>query len=458
MERIIYVIPYTSIIEQTASVFREIFGEENVIEHHSNASYEIREGDDLAQYKRVKATENWDAPIIVTTAVQFFESLYANRSSKCRKLHNIANSVLIFDEAQMLPTEHLRPCVAAVAKLVSNFQSTAVLCTATQPVLNDLFEEYAFGYEIEELCPRKDEMFSAFRRVKFENIGEVDAGELSGRLAENEQVLCVVNSRKSAQEIFERLPEEGRFHLSTLMYPAHRREVLDKIRTRLQEGKLCRVVSTSLIEAGVDVDFPAAFREMAGLDSILQAAGRCNREGKRSPDESIVTIFHGVSTTPSLLKVNIGATKEIMSAGLDFAESDTIQRYFKAFRSLAGNKMDREDVVAAFEEGIQGCSMPFRSVAESFRLINSNTKTVYIPLGKGFDLVERLRSGEHSRKLFRELGQYGVNIYENHYLSLMSGGSLEIMDEDCAVLMNTDLYSSEVGLALSENQELAIFA
>ena len=451
MDRVIYVIPYTSIIEQTAAIFRNVFGKENVIEHHSNAGYENKANGSTAQYKPSRAIENWDAPIIVTTAVQFFESIYANRSSKCRKLHNIANSVIVFDEAQMLPTDHLRPCVAAIAKLVELFGSTAVLCTATQPVLNDLFMQYiSQQYTIKELCPKMMDMYAAFKRVSIINIGNIDIAELVIRLEELPQVLCIVNSRKPAQEIFDRLSEEGSFHLSTLMYPAHRRSVLSEIRLRLKEGKPCRVISTSLIEAGVDVDFPAVFREMTGLDSILQAAGRCNREGKHPAESSIVTVFEGVSNTPQLLKVNIGAAREVIGSEVDATSPETIEKYFKAYRSLAGTRLDRAEVISSFENGIQGRMLPFCSVAEKFHLINDNTKTIYIPLEKGERLVQRLSEGEHSRELFRELGQYCVNVYENQFYMLMGINALTHIDDNSAILKNTQLYDNTVGLDVND--------
>ena len=458
MDRIIYVIPYTSIIEQTADVFRGIFGEENVVEHHSNASFEVGEGGSAAQYRLAGATENWDAPIIVTTAVQFFESLYANRPSKCRKLHNIANSVIIFDEAQMLPAAHLRPCVAAIAALVTRFRSTAVLCTATQPVLNDIFNQYAPGTSIAELCPNPSELFSQFRRVTFARMGAVDTDTLAAQLAERQQVLCIVNSRKAAQEIYRKLPQEGGYHLSTLMYPAHRRAVLAEIRQRLKDGLPCRVVSTSLIEAGVDVDFPAVYREMAGLDSILQAAGRCNREGGRKPEESVVTVFEGVSVTPQMLEINIGAAKETLKDGADLTAPETVERYFRAYRDLMrGNALDKYSVVSAFENGISGCQLPFRTVAERFHLIDNAAKTVYIPEGEGANLVRRLRGGEHSRGLFRKLGQYGVSVYDAQFQELLDSGCLELLEDGSAVLTDLSQYVRNMGLVLCDNQNTGFF-
>ena len=447
MSRVIYVIPYTSIIEQNAAVFRKIFGDGNVIEHHSGVLFDMEEGTDEQSCRQALATENWDAPIIVTTAVQFFESLYANRSSQCRKLHNIANSVIVFDEAQMLPSAHLRPCVAAISEMVTHFGTTALLCTATQPVLNDLFCEYTGGMVPQEICPNTEELYQKFRRVSFRMEGKLDSSTLTGALSALPQVLCVVNTRKAAQQIYEALPREGSFHLSTLMYPAHRRDVLEEIRSRLTSGLPCRVVSTSLIEAGVDVDFPAVYREYAGLDSILQAAGRCNREGKRAPEESIVTVFESENAAPPLLRVNIGATREALCCDAELSDPQTVERYFAAYRSLAGDRLDTYGVMKAFEKGISGCSMPFATIAEQFHLIDNTTKTVYIPLGDGQALIEAIRAGQHSRRLYREAGQYAVNIYAQQYQTLQDSGVLEPLGEDIAVLTDLSLYDAATGLS-----------
>lgn len=309
--RVIYIIPYTSIIEQNAQVFREILGEENVLEHHAGVLYDIEEEADPKAIRMAKATENWDKPVVVTTAVQFFESLFACRSSKCRKIHNLAGSVLIFDEAQLMPVPYLRPCVFAIAQLVKRYGASAVLCTATQPSLDGLFQEFLPGIVPVELCP-PDLDRETFRRVNFRQEGALSWGDLAERLNSISQVLCVVNRRKSAQEIYDLLRPEGAFHLSTLLCPAHRRAVLEDIRERLHAGLPCRVVSTSLIEAGVDVDFPAVFREEAGLDSVLQSAGRCNREGKRSPAESDVIVFRSEAAPPQRFRQNIDAGRQAM--------------------------------------------------------------------------------------------------------------------------------------------------
>lgn len=456
MKRIIYVIPYTSIIEQNAKVFRDILGQENVVEHHSSVSYELSENADELEYRSALATENWDAPVIVTTAVQFFESLYANRSSKCRKLHNIANSVIIFDEAQMIPSNNLRPCVAAIAELVRAYNATAVLCTATQPAIDEMLLEYSKKESVVELCPDVDGMFEKFRRTSFEKEGRLTTDELVSRLESQQQVLCIVNTRKFAQEVYEALPSEGRFHLSTLMCPVHRKQKLDEIRERLKSGKTCRVVSTSLIEAGVDVDFPRVFREMAGLDSILQAAGRCNREGKRSAESSIVTVFESENKVNKLIAVNRDAAEETVRDWTQPNTTSTIERYFKAYRDFLRND-DKSGVMTASEKGISGCGLPFEWIAKEFKLIDQNTFTVYISVGEGKELISRLRERERSRELYRKAGMYSVSIYENHFNALINAGAAEPFGDDAAILTDLSLYSDEKGLATDVRDGSALF-
>ncbi|MCB5855814.1 CRISPR-associated helicase Cas3' [Flavonifractor plautii] len=454
LRRIIYVIPYTSIIEQTAQEFRTILGAENVLEHHSNAAYEIDAEATPETVRLAQAAENWDMPVVVTTAVQFFESLYANRPSQCRKLHNLAGSVILFDEAQLLPLPCLRPCIHAIAQLVQHYGASAVLCTATQPALGPLFAEFLPGRPAVELCPPELCPPESFRRVCFRQAGRLDWDTLSGQLQQHEQVLCVINSRKSAQEIFTRLSGEGNFHLSTLMYPAHRRAKLEEIRRRLKGGLPCRVISTSLIEAGVDVDFPAVFREEAGLDSILQAAGRCNREGKRPVSESIVTLFRGEAAPPPLFQTAIGAGRKVLEQYDDIASQEAIQAYFHMFLELNGAEaQDKYGILSKIDEDW----FPFQSVAERFHMIDSPTRTVYIPLGAGAELIGRLRAGERSRALFRQLGQYGVSIYENHFAALDQAGDLERLEDGSAILATLSLYSEETGLSLEADCGKGLF-
>jgi CRISPR-associated endonuclease/helicase Cas3 len=279
LRRLVYAIPFTSIIEQTTDVFREALGDprgEVVLEHHGN----LDSDDPVRQSDRLRlAAENFDATLIVTTNVQLFESLFASRPSRCRKLHRLARSVIILDEAQTLPPRLLAPTLAALEELVKNYGSTVVLCTATQPAIE---KRDRFPIGLEGVMPIIDDPASlhrSLRRTSVELLGRLENPDLVDRLGGERQVLCVVNSRRHASDLFQLLDDPDALHLSASMCPAHRAEVVAEIRRRLLAGEPCRVVSTQVIEAGVDVDFPAVYRAAAGLDSIAQAAGRCNREG-----------------------------------------------------------------------------------------------------------------------------------------------------------------------------------
>ena len=281
LRRVIYAIPFTSIIEQNAKVFSDVFGQDNVLEHHCN--YKSKDEPEEHGYDKWRglAAENWDAPVVVTTNVQFFESLFSNRPSRCRKLHNIARSVIVLDEAQAIPTEYLEPCLCALKELVGQYGCTVVLCTATQPAVDDAsLPEKVRLHHVREIIADPQRLYTDLKRTEVTLAGKLTDAALAARLDGHEQVLCIVGTKPQAQAVFTLLQErEGAFHLSTNMYPEHRRRVLGTIRQRLADRLPCRVVSTSLIEAGVDVDFPVVYRAMAGLDSIAQAAGRCNREG-----------------------------------------------------------------------------------------------------------------------------------------------------------------------------------
>lgn len=456
MRRIVYVIPYTSIIEQTAQTFREILGDENVLEFHSGVQFDQQEDDASSPEAAplTRSVETWDVPVIVTTAVQFFESLYACQPSKCRKLHNLAQSVLIFDEAQMLPLPYLRPCVWAIAQLVRHYGASAVLCTATQPALDPIFQEFAPEIPIREICPMAEAHWESFRRVSFQQAGTLSWMDLAARLQQQEQVLCVVNTRRAAREVFRQLSGSGNFHLSTLMYPAHRKRILDEIRRRLRDGLPCRVVSTSLIEAGVDVDFPAVYRELSGLDSILQAAGRCNREGKRPPEDSIVTIFQGEDPPPRLFETSIGAGKIVLDHCQDVSSRAAIHTYFSTLLDLKGAEaQDAHHILPLMESEF----FPFRTVAERFHLIEGPTTTVYLPLEEGAGLVELLRSGQYSRTLYRRLGQYGVSVYPQHLAALEQAGALEHLEDGSVVLRDIGLYTQTTGLTLEPSGGNALF-
>lgn len=455
LRRVIYVIPYCSIIEQTQAVFEDVFGPGSIVAHYADVEYatdENRKGGE--RDKRYLASENWDAPLILTTTVQFFESLFGNRPSRCRKLHNIAGSVIVFDEAQMLPVPFLRPCVAAISELIRNYDCSAVLCTATQPALEPLFAEMLPGCPPHELCPRREEMYEQFRRVRFTFIGKCTDELLTQRLSEEKQVLCIVNRRDQAQALFARLPEEGRFHLSTAMCPNDRREKLREIRSRLKAGKVCRVVSTSLVEAGVDVDFPVVYRALAGLDSVIQAGGRCNREGMPGVVNGVVYIFESDRPAPKMLAQNVSAAKKTLEGYEDIASPAAIKAYFsELFAEKGTSALDTQDILKL----CSGATMPFAEVAERFRVIDNSQYTVYIPRAGSEALFAELEHAGPSRALLRQLGKYAVGVYPQHYRDLREIGAVREISENAAVLENTRLYSPETGLALTLEEGAGLF-
>lgn len=449
-ERVIYVIPYTSIIEQNAAVYGDIFGDQNVLEHHANVSLD-REEDENDERKRQQllSMENWDAPIIVTTNVQFFESLFSNKTSKCRKLHHIANSVVVFDEAQMIPLFYTKPCIYGIKELVENYAVTAVLCTATQPDFNRLLAPLT----VTEICEDYQRYFEVLKRATVMNIGGITKASLTDKMNGHNQVLTIVNKKKTAQDLFEGLDEEGRYHLSTYMTPEHRKEVIAEIKEKLCKAKenpsiKVRVVSTSLIEAGVDVDFPFVYREIAGIDSIIQSAGRCNREGKNNAEDSIVSVFElEEENIPRMIEKNVGVTLEVQEKYGRYDSLPAVQAYFRTLFGLDETALDAHGIVKAFEKEL----FPFRTIGEKFRLIEQNTKMLIIPRTKEErslvdDLRNKIKEGESFKGILRKLGRSSLNLYETDYKKLMQEGQGDEILEGIAVLQNMQAYRKDVGL------------
>ena len=450
MDRVIYVIPYTSIIEQNAEVFREILGEQNVLENHYNVDYESTE--ELMPMQL--ASENWDKPVVVTTNVQFFESLFANKSSKCRKLHNIANSVIIFDEAQMLPTDYLKPCIAVMEELAANFGSSIVLCTATQPALSPFFQR---KMPVTELCPRVEEQFRFFERVTFQNVGTISEDELIEKLQKEEQALCIVNTKKRAQRLYQKMKGEGVFHLSTAMYPKHRRRVLDKIRRLVKDGKRCILISTSLVEAGVDLDFCTVYRQLAGVDSMIQAAGRCNREGKRAAQDSFAYLFQFEEKeyVPGQ-QLQIDVSKMLLSEGEDISSLHGIEKYFEALYHFRGESLDKKKIFEEFKDKRYN----FAKAAKEFKLIEENTLTVFISREEDAEeLLWQIKHQGYTKSGMRKAGQYCVQLYENDIEKLRGAGMLRQVPggiENFYELVDSGQYSEEMGLNLGIEFGMAV--
>jgi CRISPR-associated endonuclease/helicase Cas3 len=440
IRRIIYVIPFTSIIEQNAKVFRDMLGNAAVLEHHSNF---IPEESD---WKNKLAVENWDAPVVVTTNVQFFDSFFSNKTSKCRKLHNVANSVLIFDEVQAIPVEKLQPCLEVLRELTTNYGVTAVLCTATQPAVGKS-DNFKNGLDLDQAEIIKDvpQLFNQLRRTRMTWLGKQTEEEIAAQLRQEHQVLCVVSTRNQALALFEQIKDSGNaFHLSALMYPLHRRKILETIRERLRLGQACRVVSTQLIEAGVDVDFPVVCRSLAGMDSIAQAAGRCNREGKKEIGEVFVYEPENIPSASYFRKTCQNAKPLLDLFAEKYLEPECILAYFSDYFLVNAHQMDKDDILEKCQTGSKTCEFAFQDIA-SFRMIDSENQAIVIALDEeAVKLADQLQFTQHLGTILRKLQQYSVQIYPQQ-LSELRGW----MEEPCKgifVLKRNEMYSDETGL------------
>jgi CRISPR-associated endonuclease/helicase Cas3 len=458
LRRVIAVLPYTSIIEQNAAVYREVFGEAAVLEHHSSLDPEKereRSGEEVSAQHRL-ASENWGAPLVVTTTVQFFESLFANRSSRCRKLHNIARSVVILDEVQSLPPGLLIPVVDALKTLSSDYGCTIVLSTATPPALvRRRGAEWGLP-EVREIIPGSSALFRSLRRVRYEWPGEdkaVEWEDLAGRIGQHRQALAVVHLRGDARRLATILREEcagGQVHhLSAAMCPAHRSDVLAQVRAALAAGRACHLVSTQLIEAGVDIDFPVVFRAMAGLDSIVQAAGRCNREGRLA--QGVVQVFHApTQPPPGVLRQGIEAMKVLCGshgAGLDLSDPGICLDYFRLLYSVA----------ARDAPGIQALRTEFNfaAVAATFKMIEDQaTAAIVVPYaGAAASQIESIRRHGPSRERYRALQPYTVRVYPNAFGTLRAMGAVEELQPglNCLLPQYGHLYDDAFGLRTDDS-------
>lgn len=465
LERVIYVIPFTSIIEQNAAQFRAAFavlGADVVVEHHSNLAADAAHATPASRL----AAENWDARIVVTTNVQFFESLFASKTSRCRKLHRLARSVIVLDEAQSLPVELMQPCLAALGELVRAYGATAVLCTATQPAV-----EQRAGFAIGLPPPRPiiaepAALAVRLRRTRCRQAGGVDDATLAQRLGAQPRVLCIVNARKHARELFEHIQAIASgdlWHLSALMCPEHRTRHLTAIRAQLATGRTCRVVSTQLVEAGVDLDFPVVYRAIAGLDSIAQAAGRCNREGRLRDEHGSarpgdVWIFDTAERPPSFLRLAADNAAQVLALS-EFADDplspEAVRRYFELHYWSQQSRWDAKHVMECFGPFHQDPLLfRFATAAERFRMIDA----VYEPVVIAYDDTARAlldplyRGAPVTGGLLRKLQRYTVQIPERTARAHL-GTKLVRVGDQLTVLTDKRLgYSDDLGLTLEDNE------
>ena len=456
-KRVIIAIPYTSIIVQTASVLRSIFGEENVLEHHSCVDPEQIKDEKLKEKMKL-ATENWGYPIIVTTNVQLFESMFSNKPSACRKLHNIVNSVIILDEVQTLPMDYLQPIVDSLKTYNKLFNVSFLFTTASQPVLSGLIEgcnpKAAFNGidHITEIIPDDFKLHEKLRRVKLSiNDEGKNYDEVAEMLSQHKRVLCIVNTRRDAKEIYERLPQEGiTLHLSKMMCPDHISETIERVKTTLKDNKneIIRVVSTQLIEAGVDIDFPVVFRQEAGLDSILQAAGRCNREGKNSLS---TTYVFSLSKEHNLPKGDIQAANSArlnLGNGHDWFAPETMISYFKQFYCRK-ESFDKKDIRHYLNHPTNNLS--FQTAAKEFQLIEDDGVNVVVCWKNSMELVQQSLANGPSYMLMKKLSKYMVDINKTDFKILMDMGVVNEKKEGLFVVDYKQQYDEHIGLRIDNN-------
>ncbi|MDR0852889.1 MAG: CRISPR-associated helicase Cas3' [Clostridiales Family XIII bacterium] len=446
LRRIIYVIPYTSIIEQNAKVVSNILGSEYVLEHHSNSEI------DNEDFRIRHATENWDIPIVFTTNVQFFESFFSNKPSKCRKLHNVANSIVIFDEVQSLPRAFLSPCMYLISELVGNYGVTAILMSATQPHIDKYMYEKCNAIEI---ISDPEKLANDLERTIFKYMGEQSDEDVISRVRKQKDSLIVVNSRKHANELYELLKTEIHgdiYCLTTLLTPQDRKSKIAEMKSKLAQGKAVFCVSTQLIEAGVDIDFSSVFRASAGIDSIIQAGGRCNREGKKT--NSIVYVFKSTSDSgkiPVSLKPTEESMLEVMRAEIDPFRLAGISKYFDLvfFRYEEKGFLDEKRVLDEFELAAE--KLNFKDVAEKFKIVEDNTYNIIIQHKCDDKQINQLRYGMITKDLIRELSKQSVNIYSHEYKKLMEDGAIEDI-QGYYIMINENYYDDIKGLDIFSDE------
>jgi CRISPR-associated endonuclease/helicase Cas3 len=417
LDRVIVAIPYTSIIDQTAKVYREIFGDGTVVEHHSAVAMKEDAADPISLsdvWSRL-AAENWDAPIIVTTTVQLFESLFGRKTTACRKLHNIAKTVIVLDEVQTLPVGLLDPILDGLRQLVAHFKVSVVLCTATQPALED--SPYLKGLpSVTEIIPDPAGLFVELSsRVRYElpSLGVAWTWEqVAAEMSQAEQALAVVNTKNNGLALLEALQDPKALHLSTLLCGAHRRDVLKEVDRRLEQAIPCRLVSTQVLEAGVDLDFPLVLRAMGPLDRIVQAAGRCNREGKQVTGRVVVFEPAEGQLPPGAYASATATTRNLLvRTDFKFHQPENYREYFQALYQVV--ETDAKEIQKLRER------FDFPGVEERFRMIDDDSVSVvvrYRGIDDGDETVDRLISylqhqeGKIPRWLLRQLQPYIVNV------------------------------------------------
>lgn len=456
-KHIIYVIPYTSIIDQNAKIFKHIFGNDAVLEHHCNFDYESVI--ELGTRERLQRTaENWDASIIVTTNVQFFESIYGNRSSELRKLHNIADSVIVFDEAHMFPSLFFEPCLEAIKILTQRYHCEAILMTATMPDFQTWMREFGCdSVKTVDLIADKSN-FAIFNRCTIDNLGCLSSEKLVALATEAQNSLIVVNSRKAAKKIYNILPGE-KYHLSTYMTYDDRSQVISTVKKLLEGDEHFCLVSTSLIEAGVDLDFDLVFREIAGLDNLLQTTGRCNREGKKQGCNAYSFAFEEedlqVKNNEFVLKQSF--CRKVFEKYEKVESPEAVTYYFNQLYAYTLGDMKAMDFKRAFSTascGVDDFGFNFANYALSFRLIDDNTQPLVIVTERNRKAVVPLLDAfaHGGMASMRQLQKYSINLRSYEFEQLSKEGVV-CNDKGVSYLDCERYYSKETGICFEINND-----
>ncbi|MGN1133981.1 MAG: CRISPR-associated helicase Cas3' [Oscillospiraceae bacterium] len=449
IKRIIYVIPYTSIIEQTANEFTDIFGDcVQILQHHSNYAFDSNSENTTTVEKLKNACENWDAPLIVTTSVQFFQSLYHYKGSGLRKLHNMADSIIIFDEIHLIPIKYLQPCLRGIGYITKYLNSEAIFLSATMPNYSELFAKYLPDVSVNNLITDRTD-FSAFKKCSYTNLGKTDYENVIMNAEEFLNSLIIVNKKSTAQKVYE-MVNSKKFHLSAYMTPDHRSAIIEKIKESLSKSEKVTVVSTSLIEAGVDLDFKAVFREVTGLDSILQSGGRCNREGRDANGNVFIfetddSVYEGIDS-----RVNI--TESLLGEYEDISSNECIEEYYNRVFKFSEKSID-ENSIAKFKGTSGFQSIPFRSYAEQFEYISDDTIGIVITKNseRAKELWENFRNG--NKGLRRKLQRYTVAIRENEFANALKLGAINDYGTGVYCLTAEEYYDMQVGLNFNSSHD-----
>ncbi|MFW6029041.1 MAG: CRISPR-associated helicase Cas3' [Halanaerobiales bacterium] len=451
MDRIIVVIPYTNIIEQTAKVYKKILGNENVLEHHT--TFKFNENENKNNIGKIKlATENWDMPVVVTTSVQFFESIFSHKVSKIRKIHNLANSIIMFDEVQTLPPEFLQSILQVLKQLVDNYNSSIIFSTATQPAFTNR-KGFKGISDVQELVHQPKKLYEKLSRVKYDLKyinKKVSWEKVADIMVKNKQALTIVNTKEDAKQLFSILNKEVEiidniYHLSTYMCSEHRSLILEEVKEKLDNDERCYLVSTQLIEAGVDIDFPLVLRAMAPLDCIVQAAGRCNREAKLDKGRVVIFTPEENNLPRGIYKTATGKSKLFLDNPDRLQTPEVFNDYFDIlYRDVNLDKKEINELRKKFN---------YRDVSRRFKIIPDNTVSVIIENNHIIDELPVNLNGIKekefiSREEWRQLQPYVISVYDYKVIELKNEGLIYELLEDIYVW--TGKYDKKEGIVMED--------